>query len=254
MNEIAVTAEKTEMVTMDFAAKAKEYLASMGTKLPQKHMTQFLELASAYQLNPFKREIYAVGYGENFNIITGYEVYLKRAERTGKLAGWRCEYNSQEKSATIYISRKDWANEFSHTVYDAEYNTHKSIWASKPITMLKKVAMAQGFRLCFPDELGGMPYTQDEMPEIEPINVTPKAEKNPAAILAEEFKGEVVLTAEDKKSMMNELKAIMESVDPEGHPLFTEEEKAPFRALAKKDMFKALEEAKKAKDEKVEEF
>ena len=31
--------------------------------------------------------------------------------------------------------------------------------------MIKKVAMAQAFRLCFPDELGGMPYTSDEMTE-----------------------------------------------------------------------------------------
>jgi molecular chaperone DnaK (HSP70) len=29
--------------------------------------------------------------------------------------------------------------------------------------MTKKVAMAQGFRLCFSDELGGMPYTREEM-------------------------------------------------------------------------------------------
>jgi hypothetical protein len=31
--------------------------------------------------------------------------------------------------------------------------------------MIKKVAMAQGFRLCFSDELGGMPYTADELPD-----------------------------------------------------------------------------------------
>lgn len=38
--------------------------------------------------------------------------------------------------------------------------------------MIKKVAMAQGFRLCFSDELGGIPYTKEEMPEQETINVT----------------------------------------------------------------------------------
>jgi uncharacterized protein YyaL (SSP411 family) len=31
--------------------------------------------------------------------------------------------------------------------------------------MIKKVAISQGFRLCFSDELGGMPYTKEEMPE-----------------------------------------------------------------------------------------
>jgi hypothetical protein len=32
-----------------------------------------------------------------------------------------------------------------------------------PAFMLKKVAMAQGFRLCFPDEMGGLPYLPEEI-------------------------------------------------------------------------------------------
>lgn len=264
MNEVAITENKSEIVTMEFANKAKEYLNAMGTKLPNKHMTQFVELAGALQLNPFKREIYAVGYGENWNIITGFEVYLKRAERTGLLDGWETEEsgNADDGSlkSTITIYRKDRTHAFKHTVYYSEaVNKTKdgkpnSVWAKMPIYMTKKVAMAQGFRLCFPDELGGMPYTQDEMPEVEPINVTPRAEKNPAVALAEEFRGEVVISNEEKKEMMQELKAIMEAVDPEGHPLFTDEEKAPFRLKAKKSMLEALEEAKKAKAAKMEEF
>jgi hypothetical protein len=35
--------------------------------------------------------------------------------------------------------------------------------------MIKKVAMAQGFRLCFNDELGGMPYTKEEIQETEDV-------------------------------------------------------------------------------------
>ena len=33
-----------------------------------------------------------------------------------------------------------------------------------PNFMLKKVAIAQGFRLAFPDELGGLPYLAEELP------------------------------------------------------------------------------------------
>lgn len=269
MNEVATVENKSELMTVEFANKAKEYLNAMGTKLPNKHMAQFVELAGALQLNPFKREIYAVGYGDNWNIITGFEVYLKRAERTGLLDGWETEESGSisdgSLKSTITIYRKDRTHAFKHTVYYIEaVNKTKdkntgamvpnSVWAKMPIYMTKKVAMAQGFRLCFPDELGGMPYTGDELPEItEPINVTP-VEKHPAKALAEEFKGEVLVSKEDKKEMMQELKAIMESVDPEGHPLFTEEEKAPFRMKAKQSMFDALEEAKKAKAAKMEEF
>jgi hypothetical protein len=37
--------------------------------------------------------------------------------------------------------------------------------------MIKKVAISQAFRLCFPVEIGGMPYTADEMPSGENINI-----------------------------------------------------------------------------------
>lgn len=264
MNEVTVTENKTEIVMMDFANKAKEYLNAMGTKLPNKHMTQFVELAEALQLNPFKREIYAVGYGENWNIITGFEVYLKRAERTGLLDGWETEEsgNVQDGSlkSTITIYRKDRSHPFKHTVYYCEaVNKTKdgkpnSVWAKMPIYMTKKVAMAQGFRLCFPDELGGMPYTGDEMPEIEqPINVTPKAE-NPAKVLAEEFKGEVVLSEEEKKAMVAAIAEIMKKEDIEGHPLFSEEEKKEMKALIRKSVIEAYDKTKAMLKDKEEEF
>ena len=34
-----------------------------------------------------------------------------------------------------------------------------------PAFMCEKACISQGFRLCFPDELAGMPYTKEEMPE-----------------------------------------------------------------------------------------
>jgi len=41
--------------------------------------------------------------------------------------------------------------------------------------MIKKVAISQAFRLCFPLEIGGMPYTADEMPDnIENAEVIPE--------------------------------------------------------------------------------
>ena len=39
------------------------------------------------------------------------------------------------------------------------------VWEKMGRFMLRKVAIAQAFRLAFPDELGGMPYTADELPE-----------------------------------------------------------------------------------------
>lgn len=174
MNELT---KSTEIA--DYKATAIEYLNNMGQKLPQKYATQFIELCQSFSLNPFKRECYAIQFGDKFNIITGYEVYIKRAERTGKLDGWSVEIEGglQNKSglkATITIFRKDWKMPFKHTVLFEECSQNNSVWHKMPSFMLKKVAIAQGFRLCFPDELGGMPYTSDELPE-EERNITNEA-------------------------------------------------------------------------------
>lgn len=161
--------------SIDYKGKAVEYLQGMGMNIPQKYASQFIELAQAFQLNPFKREIYAVGYGENWNIITGYEVYIKRAERSGKLDGWnvKVEGNGENSKAKITIYRKDWKYPFEHEVLfqeAAKKNKDGSLsatWRQMPHFMLKKVAIGQGFRLCFSDDFGGMPYEESELPPIE---------------------------------------------------------------------------------------
>lgn len=181
MNELTKTKQSTEIA--DFKATAIDFLKGMGmNNIPQKYANQFVEICKAYGLNPFKRECYAVGYGDNWNIITGYEVYIKRAERTGKLDGWDCvvEGQGQDMVAKLTIYRKDWSHPFHHfVVYNEAVQRKKDgtvnpMWTKMGSFMLRKVCIAQGFRLCFPDELGGMPYTSDELPEIE-RNITDEA-------------------------------------------------------------------------------
>lgn len=256
--EITVSETKTISVdTTDYKEKCLEYLSSMGNKLPNKHQTQFLELASAFKLNPFKREIYAVGYGENWNIITGYEVYIKRAERTNNLDGWKVtvDGSGENMTATVTIYRKDWSHPFEHTVLFSEVcqktkdGRLNSVWAKMPSFMCKKVAIAQGFRLCFSDELSGMPYTSDELAEPEEPkvrDVTPKAEPLPKP-KSEPKKAEKKYTPEQA----NEIKNIVESLDSAGLVIFGEEEKAKFRQMLMDGEFEqAKAEATKIRDER----
>jgi hypothetical protein len=96
-------------------------------------------------------------------------VYLKRAEESGRLEYWSVEIVEQDNKpykAVITIKRKDWQKEFKHEVYYNEVYQNKSIWLKMPRFMLKKVAIAQGFRLCFPDVLAELPYTSDEVGEV----------------------------------------------------------------------------------------
>lgn len=166
-------------------------IAGVATKLTEKERLNFVEIAQAYQLNPFKREIYCNTYGQGqyrtTSIIAGYEVYIKRAERTGQLNGWHVDIDGNVKDntlrAVITIYRKDWEKPFTHEVYFEEVcqktkdGRLNSIWAKMPRFMTKKVAIAQGFRLCFSDELCGMPYTADELPQEEKTTVTAEVVK-----------------------------------------------------------------------------
>jgi phage recombination protein Bet len=153
----------------------KDFLFGSETKLTPEQQVLFIKTAVAFNLNPLKREIYAVPYQERssgkyrLSIVTGYEVYLKRAERLAILDGWKVwtEDGNDGKpiKAKIVIYRRDWKNPFEHEVYFKEYAQQNKMWDTKPHTMIKKVVTAQGFRMAFPDEMGGLPYTSDELPE-----------------------------------------------------------------------------------------
>ena len=177
-NEIAVT-QKNEVLQVVDIAKITEYLDSTGLtkQLLPNEKAMFVNMAQLYGLNPFKREIYCTVFGEGkyrqCSIVTGYEVYLKRAERIGKLDGWEAtlsgKVSDETLSATVTIFRKDWSHPFKHTVYYREVvqrtkdGVPNRFWRVQPTFMTRKVAIAQSFRLCFPDEFGGMPYTSDEI-------------------------------------------------------------------------------------------
>ena len=162
------------------AATLKKYLraANLVGHLNDAETDQFIQISTAFGLNPFKREIYASKYGNNFSIVVGYETYIKRAERSGNLAGWKVttegsvnfqKPHESDLKALITIHRNDFKFPFEHEVFFSEYCQRTKqgqltrFWREKPITMIKKVVMSQGFRLCFSDELGGIPYTKEEI-------------------------------------------------------------------------------------------
>jgi len=136
----------------------------------------FINECEMWGLNPVKKEIYLIKYqmGEPAATVIGYMTFLKRAERQKTLKGWRTwtegKVKTPEFKACIKIIKEGWDEPFYHEVYWEEYARRKRsgeltrFWNNQPRTQLKKVAMSQGFRLCFPDELGGLPYIAEEMP------------------------------------------------------------------------------------------
>lgn len=229
-NEIQTVQQKNEVaVAEDYKAIAMEWLTTTGNlqKFSDNEKSQFVDMCAAFGLNPIKREIYGIKYGSNFNLIVGYETYIKRAERSGKLSGWRAwvEGNGQNLVAKIEIHRKDWQYPFQHEVYFEEYKQNTAIWQSKPRTMLRKVVIAQGFRMCFSDDIGGMPYTADELPAektgtYEVAETKPLEEKKPADKPAVDYGAE--------------MKKIISATYDGKTPVFSDEEIAAYRTNYKK--------------------
>ena len=161
----------------------KKYLCPEAT---DQELMMGLQIAKTFNLNPLKREVYFVKYraDQPMQVLTGYEVYLKRAERSGKYAGLETTTEGSvaggDLKAIVKIYRKDWDKPLIHEAYYDEYVQMKkdfktgvvepnTFWKNKPRTMIKKVAESQGFRKAFPDEFDGMPYTSDEVVDQERI-------------------------------------------------------------------------------------
>lgn len=144
----------------------------------------FARLALTFQLNPWKREIHCkydnTGGARRAVFIVGYEVYIKKAERSGLLDGWQAhvEGSGDGLKGVIQIYRKDWAHPFVHEVYWTEVVQRDMqgnilpFWQKMPRFQLKKVAISQGFRLAFSEEIGGIPYDASELPINEQVQAT----------------------------------------------------------------------------------
>jgi len=188
--------------------RIRDYLCKGATDA---EFSLYMGMARSYDLNPFKREIHFVKYGHDANIVVGYEVYLKRAERTGKLDGWNVELLYDDKKtiigSRITIHRKDWNQPFVWDIERIEFDTGKSTWLKRPGFMCKKTNIGQGFRLCFPDELGGLPYLPEEIPDTSEF-VPPKDE-----IIIEESPNDVIVEKPVKKAPKTEEEEFIEIAD-----------------------------------------
>ena len=132
----------------------------------------YVDQVQANQLDPRKREVYFVKYGTaKAQIVTGYQVYTMRAQATGQLNGWNVEIldwkDADQCRAKITIKRKDWESPFTWETYLSDVDKGQSTWNSQKRFQLRKCCIAQGFRLAFPEVLGGMPYTTDELAVID---------------------------------------------------------------------------------------
>ena len=194
----------------------RRYLVDGGGKVTDQEVMMFLMLCKQQRLDPFLREAYLIKYGSGDNaatLVTGKEVFTKRAERHEAFRGMHAgvvvqtpDGKLEQRAGSLVLDAEKivggWAKvwktnrevPYENTVSFGEYvglkkdGTVNRQWASKPATMIRKVALVQTLREAFPETFSGM-YDADEMSHVEsdtldaspvtidePRDVTPEGE------------------------------------------------------------------------------
>lgn len=170
----------------------RNYLVNGGGAVTDQEVMMFLSLCRFQHLNPFLKEAYLIKYGNSpATIVTGKDVFTKRAKRNKDFAGKQAgiivqdltTHDIEEREGTFYIPEEEkiiggWAkvyikgyekpeyaavsfNEYAGRKSTGELNSQ---WASKPATMIRKVALVQALREAFPEDYSGL-YSPEEVPE-----------------------------------------------------------------------------------------
>lgn len=164
----------------------KQYLVNGNGAVSDQEVVMFLNLCKFQRLNPFLREAYLIKYGSQpATIVTSKEAMTKRAMRNPNYAGQQAgvvvlksDGTLENRIGTIVLPNEElvggWAKVFIKgyeqpeeiTVSFDEYCQKKdgkamSNWATKPATMIRKVALVQALREAFPEDLGGL-YSSEE--------------------------------------------------------------------------------------------
>lgn len=192
-------------------AMIKQYLVSGGGNVTDSEVMMFLSLCKFQHLNPFLREAYLIKFGNSpATMVVGKDVFTKRARRNpdyvGKKAGiivQLADGNIIDREGTFYIKGVEkllggWCKVFIRGYEQPEYaavsfeeyagrkgdGSLNNQWATKPATMIRKVAIVHALREAFPEETAGM-YSAEEIPTAAEIVLDDPAAATPIPVPAE---------------------------------------------------------------------
>ena len=165
------------------------YLVSGNGKVNEQEVMMFIQLCKYRHLNPFIREAYLVKYNNSpATMIVGKDVFLRRAKSNPSFRGMQAgiyvlskDGKLSQREGVFYIKDMErlvggwckvfvegWETPFLHSVPLDEYIGRKSNgeansnWATRPATMIRKVAIVQALRDVFP-ETNAQLYSAEEM-------------------------------------------------------------------------------------------
>jgi hypothetical protein len=118
-----------------------------------------------------EKNVYAIKFGDEYTLITSIDYARKVGMRSGIVGKDAPVYDEKDnkivsctvtvKKHTISFDGKPYIGDFTATVYFNEYTTNRNQWASKPHTMIAKVAEMHALRMACPEEMAQM-YVEEE--------------------------------------------------------------------------------------------
>lgn len=160
------------------------YCYSGNAQLTQRDVVNFMATCQALGANPFLKDVYLVKYGnsEDAQIMAGKNYYTRVAAAIDTYDGATAGIITVDaQGAVAYragsfaapgetcvggwaeVHDKRWSVPVRAEVAMGEYNSGRSLWKSKPMTMIRKVALVQALREAYPDRFAGT-YDAAEMP------------------------------------------------------------------------------------------
>ena len=220
----------------DDKTKLAEAKACFGKTLTDGEFHLFCEMGKALGLNPFLKEIWAVKYGTSAaSIFIARDGFRKIANENplyvyhisdvvysndefyrdsdGEVVH---KYNLKDKGeisfAYALVYKKGVKKPYYVRVSFREYSTGKSLWGSKPETMIKKVAEAQCLRMAFPSSFSGLYDESEQRPEADLGKfATAEAAQGEESVFAEE--AEVIKEAPKKRKTRAKKKEVEAPVE-----------------------------------------
>lgn len=161
-----------------------------------------------------EKNIYAIPFKDGYSLVTSIDYARKTGMRSGiigKTAPHFVEADGKIVSCEVTVKRlvEGVTGEYSALVFFNEYNTGRNLWATKPHTMIAKVAEMHALRMACPEELS-QSYIEEEVQqtpiEAEAIDVTDYKTKLEATTNLDELKAVWSSLPGEAKKVLGELK------------------------------------------------
>lgn len=205
------------------AQTVQAYIATGNAQADPADVVRFMATCRARGLNPLAGDCYMTVYqgasGKSVSTVVSKDYFVRTATQDPAFDGMRAGIVVMGKDGQLSYREGcicgrqterlvgGWAEVLVRgrsvpsraEVSLEEYDQHRSLWKTKPATMIRKVALVQALREAFPAKFGGV-YDRDEMPVEMPAEPVAAAESAAAAAEATDEVRESAVEPDDVES------------------------------------------------------